>query len=70
MQIYISNFKLWSLKMLAYVKKYHIHLIAFSNKMGGEDKYYIQFIRPSIFLNVVVFLIYLKGISSFFQCFC
>lgn len=35
MQIYISNFKLWSLKMLAYVKKYHIHLIAFSNKIGG-----------------------------------
>lgn len=69
MQIYISNFKIWSLKLLAYVKKYHIHLTAFSNRIGegGEkDKYYIQFIRPSIFLNVVVFLIYLKWISSFF----
>lgn len=59
MQIYISNFKLWRLKLLAYVKKYHIHLPAFINKIGQgvQDKYYvkfkvkqyIQFSRPSVF---------------------
>lgn len=66
MQIYISNFKLWSLKLLAYVK-YHIQP-AFSNKIGegGKDKHYIQFSRPSIFSNVAIFLNYLKSISSFF----
>lgn len=55
--------------MLAYVKKYHIHLTAFNNETRQrkkQDKYYIQFMSLSIFLNVVVFLIYLKGISSFF----
>lgn len=53
--------------MLAYVKKYHIHLTAFSNKIGkGEKRQILHPIYQTFNLFKCCCFLNLKGISSFF----